>query len=250
LLPLYFRVQSALLQRVQQGELKPGDRLPSEEMLAREYGVSRLTVREAMRRLADQGYVTRVRGSGTFIADRVAARVSSTKFTGRLEDYYAEIQRVSVKSAQIAEVPPPDRVREALALDARAMVVRIRRLRVLENQPFAVTTNWIRLEYGRRIEEADLYQLPLVQIFEQKLGVVFGDALQTIEATFATHEVAAALEVPFGAPVLYVERVMRDQAGTPVEVVTSAYRADRYRYSVTLVRSREGEFGWQYKTNS
>jgi GntR family transcriptional regulator len=106
------------------------------------------------------------------------------------------------------------------------------------------------VEYGRRLREEDLYRYSLVRIFDQILGVVFGDAIQTIEATFATDEVAELLEVPFGAPVLHVERLMRDEAGAPVEVVKSCYRADRYRYMATLVRGRGEPFRWQYKSNA
>ncbi|MGH7397115.1 MAG: GntR family transcriptional regulator, partial [Candidatus Rokuibacteriota bacterium] len=236
LLPLYFRVESALQQRMNEGDLKPGDRLPSEERLAREYGVSRVTMREAMRRLDEQGYVARRRGRGTFVTERIKEKVSSTKFTGFLEDYYTEIQRVQVKSVQILEMPAPARVADALRIDQGGPVTIVRRVRFLENGPFALTTNYIRVEYGRRLREGDLYRFPLVQIFEQVLGVVFGDAIQTIEAKFATDEVAGLLEVPFGAPILHVERVMRDEAGAPVEVVMSCYRADRYRYMATLVR--------------
>ncbi|MGH7366516.1 MAG: UTRA domain-containing protein [Candidatus Rokuibacteriota bacterium] len=92
----------------------------------------------------------------------------------------------------------------------------------------------MRVEYGRRLREGDLYRFPLVQIFEQVLGVVFGDAIQTIEAKFATDEVAGLLEVPSGAP---------------VEVVMSSYRADRYRYMATLVRGRGEPFRWQDKSH-
>lgn len=88
-----------------------------------------------------------------------------------------------------------------------------------------------------------------MQSFEQVLGVVFGDATQTIDAKFATDEVAGLLEVSFGAPILHVERVMRDEAGAPVEVVMSCYRADRYRYMATLVRGRGEPFRWQYKSH-
>lgn len=249
LLPLYYRVETALQQRIHEGDLKPGDRLPSEEALAREYGVSRLTIREAMRRLNEEGYVARIRGRGTFVTEKIKEKVSSTKFTGFLEDYYTEIQRVQVKSVQIVEAPVPARLADALQVEQGQPVTIVRRLRVLENAPFAFTTNYIRAEYGRRLREEDLYRYPLVQIFEQILGVAFGDAIQAIEAKFATDEVAALLEVPFGAPVLHVERLMRDQAGAPVEVVMSCYRADRYRYMATLVRSREEPFRWQYKSN-
>lgn len=247
-LPLYFRVETALQRRIQDGDLLAGRRLPSEESIAKEYGVSRLTVREAMRRLAGQGYVERIRGRGTFVSAKASEKTSSTKFTGFLEDYYTEIQRVQVKSVHIAEVAAPARIREALQLEAAEPVVLVRRLRVIESSPFAFTANYIRCEHGRRLREADLYRFPLLQIFEQHLGVVFGDAQQTIEARFATDEVAGLLEVPFGAPVLYVERLMRDQAGVPIEVVMSHYRADRYRYTATLVRGGPAPFRWQYKS--
>lgn len=247
-LPLYHRVESAIQQQILEGELQLGSRLPSEEALAQTYRVSRLTIREALRRLEEQGYVTRLRGRGTFVARELKGKVSVGKYTGFLEDYYTEVQAVRVKSVRFDKVLPPRHIRETLALPQGEPVTLIRRLRTIDSIPIAFTINYVRQEYGSRLREADLYRYPLLQIFEEQLGVVFGEALQTIEAKFATDEIAVQLEVPFGAPVLYVERLMRDGAGTPVEVVTSYYRADRYRYTVTLLRHRESAFRWEYRT--
>ncbi len=247
LLPLYHRIESAIQQQILEGDLQPGSRLPSEDALARSFGVSRLTIREALRRLASSGYVARHRGRGTFVTKELKGKRSSEKYTGFLEDYYSEVERVQVKSVRLEEVVPPRTIREALDLAEGEPVILVRRLRMVENAPFAYTLNYVRLQYGRRLREPDLYRSPLLRIFEETLGVVFGEALQTIEAKFATEEVAALLEVPFGAPVLHVERLMRDRSGAPIEVVMSYYRADRYRYTFTLVRNRQGPFRWQYQ---
>src|SRR6516164_7428856 len=92
--PLYYQAQHTISQRISRGEYAPGSQLPSESELSRELGVSRVTVREALRVLAQEGLLVKVQGKGTFVSDNAAVHQPTRSFTGSLEDLYDQLERV------------------------------------------------------------------------------------------------------------------------------------------------------------
>src|SRR5215813_1304408 len=99
--PLYYQAQHTISQRIARGEYAPGTQLPSESELSRELGVSRVTVREALRLLAQENRLLKVQGRGTFVSDNPRTAQQSRNFTGYLEDLYDQLERVSVKKIDI-----------------------------------------------------------------------------------------------------------------------------------------------------
>jgi len=114
--PLYYQVQHTIAQRISRGEYPPGSQLPAESELSRELGVSRVTVREALRVLAQENVLVKVQGRGTFVADNPLIVQPSRNFTGFLEDLYDQLERVSVKKIDIARIPLTDELRSLLRL--------------------------------------------------------------------------------------------------------------------------------------
>ena len=244
--PLYYRVFKTLEQRVRDGQYSRGDRVPSEDQLCREFNASRITIREAVRRLVDLGLVVRRRGSGTFVSDREGGKAEvPIRFTAALEDLFAQVETVQTKAAQVTEQIPPLDVAHLLGLKEREPVSVVRRIRAYQGQVFALTMNYLPLSLGVRVREGDLYGYPLLRVLEEKLKIRFRSADQTIEARTADDEVAAALGVRFGDPVLYVQRLMFTEGRNPLEVVRSFYRGDIYRYQVRMARSRRAPFRWR-----
>jgi GntR family transcriptional regulator len=244
--PLYYRVFRTLERRIRDHKYKHTERLPSEDDLCREFGASRITIRQAVGRLVDLKLVTRRRGSGTFVSFRPEERPAETvKFTAALEDLFAQVETVSTKSAQIGEEKPPPDVRALLGLDDDAVVTVVRRVRAFRDQVFSVTTNYLPRQLRARLAESDLYRYPLLQLLEQELRVDFRYADQVMEARLADEDVAKALDITFGDPVLFVERLMHVEAAQPFEVVRSYYRADLYRYRIRLTRGQKAPFRWR-----
>jgi GntR family transcriptional regulator len=244
--PLYYRVFRTLERRMRDHRYKQGERLPSEDELCREFGASRITIRQAVGRLVELGLVTRRRGSGTFVSARPEERPPETvKFTAALEDLFAQVETVSTKSAQITEEPPPIDVRTLLGLDGGAKVVVVRRVRAFRDQVFSLTTNYLPHHLRGKLSESDLYRYPLLQLLEERLRVDFRYADQLIEARLADEDVAKMLGIRFGDPVLFVERLMYAEGPRPFEVVRSYYRADVYRYQLRLTRGQKAPFRWR-----
>jgi GntR family transcriptional regulator len=244
--PLYYRVFRTLERRMRDHRYKQGERLPSEDDLCREFGASRITIRQAVGRLVDLGFVTRRRGSGTFVSARQEERPPETvKFTAALEDLFAQVETVSTKSAQITEEQPPIDVRTLMGLDEEARVVVVRRVRAFRDQVFSLTTNYLPRHVRAKLSESDLYRYPLLQLLEERLHVDFRYADQLMEARLADEDVAKMLGIRFGDPALFVERLMYAEGPRPFEVVRSYYRADVYRYQLRLTRGQKAPFRWR-----
>jgi GntR family transcriptional regulator len=251
-IPLYYQVQHTISQRIGRGEYAPGTQLPSETELSRELGVSRVTVREALRVLAQENILFKVQGRGTFVANHPNVAQPSRNFTGYLEDLYDQLDRVSVKQIDIARVSVTDDVRSTLALGEQDKeVVRIKRTRYVDDQPYAFTINVLPLEIGSHLNKDSLQQTPLVRILEENLKIQIIDAHETITAAAADTEIAQSLDLPFLSPVMHVRRVLFTVDEKPLQIVDSYYRADKFHYSVHLVRVQDkGRSSWSQRVHS
>jgi GntR family transcriptional regulator len=244
--PLYYQAQHNISQRISRGEYAPGTQLPSETELSRELGVSRVTVREALRVLAQDGLLVKVQGKGTFVSDNPAVHQPARNFTGYLEDLYDQLERVSVKKIDIGRIAVTDDMRSTLGLTEDAKeVVRIKRTRYVDEEPYAFTINLLPLEIGSYLTAERLKKIPLVRVLEEDLKIQIVHAHETITAAAADSEVSQSLDIPFLSPVVYVKRVLFTIEDSPLQIVDSYYRADKFRYFVHLVRVQsDGKSSW------
>lgn len=249
LVPLYYQVEHVIRHRITNGDYAPGAQIPSENELSREMGVSRVTVREALRELVRENALIKVQGKGTFVTQQPATGLPGMKFTGFLEELYDQVQKVSVKDVNLSRIPVSDDIRNVLKLDsAQSELLRIKRLRFVNDAPYAFTINFLPLEIGEQITEKDLYRIPLLWILQEKLKIPITRAHETVEAAAADPEVSERLDISLLAPVMHVKRVMYTERDRPLELVESYYRADRYQYSVNLIRvQRDGKWAWDHQ---
>jgi GntR family transcriptional regulator len=226
------QLRSVLLGLIEQDPRR--DRaLPSERDLATEYGVSRMTARMAIEELADQGFVYRVQGRGTFV-DRplVSKSLALTSFT---EDMLARGMQPGTRVVLCAERPAGAAAGRDLQISPAAAVIFLRRVRLADGVPICLES----VELPARLVP-DLASQPLTGSLYDLLATAyrirFMHAEQRIRATVLDPEEADLLEVPEVSPALLVERVSSDKAGRPVERARSLYRADRYDFRVAVDR--------------
>ena len=113
-------------------------------------------------------------------------------------------------------------------------------------QPFSLTMNYLPVEIGKRIRTKELYSVPLLKILQTDLRIPIVRALETIDAVPADPDVAHHLGINVLYPVMHMRRLMFTTANRPFEVVETFYRADKYHYSVSLVRvKRKGKWTWK-----
>jgi GntR family transcriptional regulator len=231
-LPLYYKVSTVLRSRIIDGTYAEGEQIPTEDLLTLEFKVSKATVRQAVLELVQSGLVQRKQGKGTFVLPSVVHHVRQ-RYTGSRADLITETLGTSVRDVTVAQQAAlPPRIAHMLELASPIGTV-VHRTRELEGQVYCYTVNYLPSTHGRRLSRTKLLRQTLTGILRSS-GVELGRSTSWIRADVVDPSVSDALEIPFGAPVLAVERLIQDPAGRPIEVVQSWYRSDIYQYTVEI----------------
>ncbi|MDT7952021.1 MAG: GntR family transcriptional regulator [Acetobacteraceae bacterium] len=230
------RIYLMLRERIAAGDIAAGQRLPSEPVLAAEQGVSRVTIRRALDRLAEEGLVSRRVGAGTFVTDGMLSPVIAANLANVFTQLKTMGQTTGLRLLAFAYGPAPDAVAQALGLPPGARTQRSVRVRLVDGEPFSYLTTHVPERIGQTYTEADLASRPLLELLERS-GIVADRASQTLSATLAGPDVADALQLEVGAPLLSLTRVVHDPAGAGVEHLHALYRPDRFAFHLDLTRS-------------
>ncbi|MFO1363452.1 MAG: GntR family transcriptional regulator [Burkholderiales bacterium] len=234
-LPRYHQIYLVLRERVASGEFPPERPLPGELELARAYGVSRVTIRAALARLAKERLVRRERGRGTFPKPPRAAPARA-QLSGFFENLLVLGLRTTVRIVDLAQVKASPEVAAALKLAPGAAVQKAIRVRSHRGRPVSLITTYVPADVARAFGRRELAAKPMLQLLEEAgVRVIAGD--QTISAQLADHVAARALEVGVGSALLAVKRIVYGAKRRPVQYLLGLYRPDRYEYRMHLSRS-------------
>lgn len=222
-IPEYRRIRDALRIQLENGDLKPGDRIPTERELCARYGVAHMTVRHAIDGLVRDGLLVRRRGSGTYVVHNRAV----SRSINRLQSFTDDVGPSSsgAKVLVQAEVEAPAEVAELLELPEGSRVVELTRLRTVDGEPAAVNQVWVPLRVAPNLVNEDMNDRSLYA-YLASIGAGPERAEQRIYAVAADTERARLLGVKPGSPVLVSERVSRDAQNSPVEVAHTWSRPD------------------------
>jgi GntR family transcriptional regulator len=232
--PLYHQLQNLLKAEIESGRFRPDERLPSESELAKTFGISMVTVRQALQELVRLDYVRREQGRGTFVARR-----KFDEGPRELTSFTEEMRRhaLSATSRVLAQFEAEADVRVAAALHqpAGSKVIVIKRLRLADKEPLALQTAHIpaSLVPGLQLTAT----MSLYEVLQNEYHVHPSRARETYVAALADAATAALLEIPPGSPVYAVERVTLLPNDRPFEFVQSTVRGDRYSIVLDLVKS-------------
>lgn len=240
-LPLYHQIFVILRNRIYGGEITPGDLVPGEQELCQEFGVSRITAKRALNELADAGLVVRERGRGTRVIKRPPAPAVTASIEGWLENVSLMGIATEARVLDFGYVPANEDVANALQVATGSEVQRAVRVRTLDDEPMSFLVTYVPADIGRQYDRDDLNVKPLLHLLE-RAGVSVASARQTISASIADSEVAGALSIHAGAPLIEVRRVVRDASARPVEYIRVLYRPDLYRFEMSMRRvpAKEG----------
>ena len=236
--PLYHQLKQALRDEIERGAYKPGDRLPSEPELIRQYGISRITVRQALDELESEGLIVRRHGKGTYVAERRIEQ-ELVRLTDFMEDTQQAGQKPSSRVLAFVHEAATPAVAKALQIKEGTEVVRVDRLRLADGRPMAFDSTWLPLRFGALLAEMDLTQETIYHILETRYAIPVLSGAFFITAASARHQQASLLDILPGAALLLIQRISYTSGDEPVYVQDRYYRPDRVQYRVMLRRHDE-----------
>ncbi|MDU4252198.1 GntR family transcriptional regulator [Pseudomonas sp.] len=235
--PLYSQLKEVLRTRILDGTYPPLSRMPSEAELGKAFDVSRITVRQALGDLQKEGLIFKIHGKGTFVAKPKAFQNVST-LQGLGESMSQRGYEVINRLRSFKTVPANAQVAARLQVAEGENVVQIKRARLVNRELVSLEITWLPEQVGKRLEKADLVSRDIFLILENDCALPLGHADLAIDAILADAELASALEVEEGSPVMRIERLTHTADGAPLDYEHLYYRGDAFQYRLRIDRHK------------
>jgi GntR family transcriptional regulator len=243
--PVYKQIADHLRTAIERGRLREGDQLPSEAQLMDHYGVARMTIRNAMRLLQDEGLVTAEHGKGSYVRSRPPVRrLASDRFAQRHRKegkaaFITEAEHIGatpqVDRIEVSESKPPAEVADRLGIsDDTDVVIRSRRY-LLDDRPVELAVSYVPADLARGTPISDPNPGPggiYARLEEQ--GHILERFTEDVTARMPSPQEARLLNLSPGVPVFRLVRTAYDMDGRPVEVCDTVMAADAYQLSYEL----------------
>jgi len=229
-LPLWYQVAQHLRACILARREGDPTRLPIEEELAEHYGISVMTMRQALRELEDDALITRHRRRGTFINESATTR--RLRLLGSVDAVVSQQASDDVLVMGVDLVVPPAEF--ASHFPAASEVTRFRRLRREHGEITSYAENFVVNDIASKVDLEDLRHLPMTGVLRDRIGVRIGLVEDTAEAKLPAPDIADLLGIPLGSPVLYCVGITRDVESRVVDIASIHYRGDRFKFAVTF----------------
>ena len=230
--PIYIQLKDILVEMISDN-YSDGDLLPSEPELEKMFGVSRVTVRQAVNILVEEGMVEKQQGRGTFVQKHKATHKLMV-ITSWTEEMTKKGFTPSTVDMTITRISASRKIKNMLNMLDEESVVRIRRVRYADNEPICIMTNYLNESYVPNLVEEGLLGESLYSTLKDRYGLRFVKAEVTVGAREATSSEAELLDISEWSPVLLVTTVTYVDEETPAEVVSIVSRADKYQFENIL----------------
>lgn len=228
--PLHHQLAEAIRERIRSGELGPGEALPSERELCDRLGLSRGTVRQALSNVISEGLAHTVRGKGNFVAphkiEQALLSLPSVVMSLRRGGHQVVTSPLGVLS-----VPASPSVARTLGIPEGATVLKARRLRLLNNEPFLLSTTMVPESRCPGFTFEGPETLTVYEMIERRYGIGVARVAATLETTVLDTFDAELLSVPHLLPAFRLERVAYSPDGLPVAFTVHIIRGDRCQFS-------------------
>jgi GntR family transcriptional regulator len=231
--PRYHQIAQALRERIASSTQGPGERLDNQRSLAREFGVTLMTLRQALDLLERDGLIARRHGLGTFVA-RPAIDYDILQLRTLAGDLSALGEDVATRFLRSRFEPADRRVAEALGLPEPAQVFVLERLRLVDGEPVSFQASYLPVALGAEVSRADLTVTPLRQVLTFKLGIEITAARETVSAVPLDRRAARELGCRPGIAAFRSDRVSVGTDGTPIVYDRVFIPGDRFRITRNL----------------
>lgn len=231
--PAYKKIQGTLRRRIDSGQLKPGNPVPSERELARIHRVSLMTARHALTELARDGIVERRHGAGTFVAP---PKVQFNKLLGYTEQMASLGLTAHSRIVSSAIVTREHEISARLGLHPSSRLGRLERVRLAGDEPVALEICYWSADDFPALIEAPLERTSLFAVLEHQCGIELAYADEEIDATDADQRMADLLCIPKGTPLLRMRQLIFSSTGRATVYVTGFYRSGRHTLRIRRFR--------------
>ena len=249
-IPFYIQVQDALKEFIRHGDASPGDQLPSEPDLCQQFDVSRTVIRQALRGLESEGLIVRHKGKGTFVAEPKIGESLFQELTGFHQDMSQKGHPPISRVLKQAILPANAKVAAVLQLAPETAVIRIDRLRFVDEEPIVLVTTYLPHSICPGLVETDLTHRSLYAYLQSEYGLEIARGRRILEAIVAGEYEANLLAVNEGAPLISLDSVSYLEDGTPLEYYHALHRGDRSMFEVELIRAPQQETIHDVATNA
>ena len=236
-LPKYYRIQEKL--RDQIAQMNESEMIPSEAELCRFFDASRITIRKAIDGLVQEGLLQRVQGKGTIVTRPKFSEKPRERFVNQITGFYGDMSsrgyRVGTKVLEQKVVQPEQQVAEKLLLNPVDNVIKIVRLRFVNEMPNHIVTTFLPHKLYPGVENSDLSQGSLYTLLREKYGAQLKRARLVVEAAACTAEEAGLLNYVVSAPILVVYSQVFDPDGKPIIYGFSRLRADQSQVEFEVI---------------
>lgn len=236
-LPRYYQLKEIMREKIRAGEWKSGDLIPSERELGEQYGISRMTARQAITELVNEGLFYREQGKGTFVS-RHKITQQLINLTGFTEDMKARGQRPGSRVVSAQMIPADEVLAERLRIKPGQMVFCLQRLRLADDEPLAIEISNLSFMGCERLLEEDLEKNSLYRLLEDKYGQTLLEAEQELEAGLIGPDEAQLLQVSTGSAALFIRRTTYTERDHPIEYAKSVYCGNKYVFFAQMKREQ------------
>lgn len=232
-IPVYYQIREQIKENILKGILQTNDTLPSERELCEQLKISRMTVKQAMDSLMNEGLVSKKKGVGTFVSVPKIAQ-PLTKLTSFTDDMLRRGMKPGSRTITLSVEKPSEDIINTLQLINKDKVIYVKRLRLADGEPMAVETTYLSYDICYPLIGEQLDNQSLYNILREKCNVTLSSATQTIEVSTCNSDNCKLLEIHANSPIFFIKRITFDNNNNPVEYVESAYRSDRYKFEIEL----------------
>lgn len=240
---MHSQISQWLRQKIDDGTYQPDQKLPSENELAKQFDVSRVTIRRALQSLESESIIFRSQGLGSFVSDQRAPHQLV-----RLTDFHEDMTRAGLSAStslvRFQTVEAPEWILPTLQLEPATRLIQIDRLRLGDGQAIAFDSTWLPMMYGQLLDPGELETRTIYHILEEQYEIPILRGSYTISADAAPEAIARHLNVETGTPLLLMDRISCTLGEKPVYYQRRYYRSDRVAYEMVLEREpgeSEGE---------
>lgn len=226
--PLYMQLEEVIREKLDNQTWPSESIIPSENELSREYGISRMTVRNVITKLVQEGLLFRIPGKGTFVSEpKIIAKTLS--YAGIREQLEQMGYQVSTELLETVAQTGTKDMCKLFDIEPNSIVYMIRRIRYVKGEPFSLHISYIPAELAPGIEKLDLVSEQLCTILSNEYGLIRENTLETLESVASSKEEAKLLNIPVNHPLLLLQDTIIGENGKPFELSSVLFRGEKIK---------------------